>query len=216
MIRSSTDIPVNTKQQTWEDKKSQCKWDLAVKVAKAAAATFLLITLATSALALPILSYATDSTLSFIATTISSLIALITVTKIYYSFIVKLDFTDYSKEENAKKAIKLVQKTDTTPLPLDFYKRLHRYGILSDSEFNARKNLKTDISTYKANICTLYCDRKEIVRLQKKYEERNLTQTDHKRNEELKNNIKFLIKENKALMEKFNKLANNICSFDSR
>lgn len=211
---SSSTLP--TKLELWEDKSKQCKWDIALKVAAIAGAILLTVSFTAAMFAFPYIAPITVP-LAFIIG--SCVLAPIGLTGLIGSLALPFvfNFTNYNNPENAKKALQSV-KEEGIPQPIDYFKRLHRYGIISDSELQERKDLKEDISRYRS----LESEQRSII---SKVAANNSVIDKINGLDSMKNQLNLEIKElnNKnieitnemeELMDKFNKFANNIESFD--
>lgn len=101
------------------------------------------------------------------------------------------DFTDFRKPKNVEKALSRIKNADK-PLSLSYFKRLNRYGIISDSELSKRKSLEPKAKEYKKL-------KKEILKLNgqiisKKRESKELSNlpTLKKKKDKIDNEIKAL------------------------
>lgn len=57
------------------------------------------------------------------------------------------DFTNYKNPKNVVSVFSNIKNTDE-PLPLDYFERLNRYGIISDSELKAREAMEERAKEY--------------------------------------------------------------------
>ncbi len=141
----------SAKLQAWNDHKHKHLTDTALKVA----AIVVLALLGAVTFALPFVS-------SIIPLSTAAMVGLIVAGKAGGSGIcasafvlgIVFDWTNYRDKKQAAKTLADL-KAAKVPLALSKYKRLNRYGIISDNELEARKELGKDCKRYRAIVKSL-------------------------------------------------------------
>lgn len=155
-IQSSAD-----KKAEWFKKSAKCPWEIAGKVTLVALAAILALSLAIAGIiglvklgAFTLLSrpclnqydwignagLGVVGSIALIGSAIGSVIGL--------WFLLNIPLANYRNPKTAARELKSL-RTAKSPISLDKFKRLHRYGLISDSELKQRQNLeKLDIERY--------------------------------------------------------------------
>ncbi len=210
---------IQTKMQLWENNNKKHKWELALKVTGVALTVLVAGAFTAAMIALPFLVPPTLPVVLIACLAVPwGLCGLGSFVGNFFS----IDYTNYSKKENAEKAIKEMQK-EGVPLPLDHFKRFHRYGMISKQELEARKALKNDVKKYYELQNEKYGIKRDVARKNQRINalrglDSNQTQVNKLKEEIEKRNQrdKTITEEMGALMVKFNEFAATIQPLESK
>lgn len=171
-------ITSDAKLTQWNEKKSNWNKDIVLKVAAVAALILLSASLFAGALAggtfaLPVLGAGAAIGISLGGGAATGFA--MTATAMVANF---FDWRNYKSAKNVTHAFSKI-KNAQTPLPMEYFKRLHRYGIISDSELETRKSMENQVKEYSELKTQLTSLQKKIPILEKEIEKlRNLSSNE--------------------------------------
>jgi len=217
-IQPNTLSPADCKRNEWNEKKSLQLRENALKIASIALCAILgaAVTLASIYL-IPIVPIASSLLLTlgvagaggYIAT---ALAAAFTVT-----------FSDKTNYRNRYEVQQLFQeiKNAEVPLPVSRFKRMHRFGIISDDELEQRSDLEKDCKQYRQCLRDLQTTERELVLKQRQLKKLEpLTSMEdqkaslNKEIEELNEEKDRLVQQRDSLIDKFKKFNQSIVDFN--